>query len=100
MPEGEGFVGCIKNLTFSASGKNHLYDLGSPADGENFTPGKNQISVAIAYQRPIKGDYPKKSIPIPLLTYVLFDICRFCEEYRNFGGNLVATQPSWVIDIK
>ena len=45
MPEGEGFVGCIKNLTFSASGKNHLYDLGSPADGENFTPGKHLIIV-------------------------------------------------------
>ena len=43
LPEGEGFVGCIKNLTFSASGKNHLYDLGSPADGENFTPGKIEI---------------------------------------------------------
>lgn len=42
MPEGEGFVGCIKNLTFSASGKNVIYDLGSPADGENFTPGKKQ----------------------------------------------------------
>jgi len=48
MPEGEGFVGCIKNLTFSASGKNVIYDLGSPADGENFTPGKKQDFIEIS----------------------------------------------------
>ena len=45
MPEGEGFVGCIKNLTYSAAGKNFIYDLGSPADGENFTPGKGLVLV-------------------------------------------------------
>lgn len=39
MPEGDGFVGCIKNLTFTADSKTRLYDLGSPADGDNFTPG-------------------------------------------------------------
>ena len=49
MPEGEGFVGCIKNLTFSASGKNVIYDLGSPADGENFTPGKNYFNILFFY---------------------------------------------------
>ena len=39
MPVGKGFAGCIKNLTFSANGKNTLYDLGNPAEGDNFTPG-------------------------------------------------------------
>ena len=39
MPDGVGFAGCIRNLTYTAAGKNTLYDLGSPADGENFTPG-------------------------------------------------------------
>ncbi len=46
LPEGKGFAGCIKNLTFSASGQTHLYDLGSPADGENFTPGCDEEFVA------------------------------------------------------
>ena len=39
MPNGKGFAGCIKNLTFSANGDNFLYDLGSPADGRHYTPG-------------------------------------------------------------
>ena len=39
MPIGAGFAGCIRNLTYSGAGKNYLYDLGSPADGENYTPG-------------------------------------------------------------
>ncbi len=39
MPDGAGFAGCIRNLTFSAAGKITLYDLGSPSDGESFTPG-------------------------------------------------------------
>lgn len=46
MPDGKGFAGCIKNLTFSANGRNVLYDLGSPADGDNFTPGCNEGFVA------------------------------------------------------
>ncbi len=41
LPVGAGFVGCIKNLTFSASGKLTRYDLGNPADGENYAPGCN-----------------------------------------------------------
>lgn len=39
MPNGNGFAGCIKNLTFSAAGNTALYNLGSPSDGENYTPG-------------------------------------------------------------
>ena len=39
LPVGKGFAGCIKNLTFNANGKQMLYDLGNPADGENYTPG-------------------------------------------------------------
>ena len=39
MPEGQGFAGCIKNLTLTAGGKTTVYDLGSPADGENFQSG-------------------------------------------------------------
>ncbi|TRY62862.1 hypothetical protein TCAL_07709 [Tigriopus californicus] len=41
MPDGEGFAGCIRNLTFNGGGRNTLYDLGSPSDGEHFTPGCN-----------------------------------------------------------
>ena len=33
-------------MTFSANGESFLYDLGSPADGENFTPGCNDEFVA------------------------------------------------------
>ena len=29
----------MRDLTFRAADKDRLYDLGSPADGENFTPG-------------------------------------------------------------
>ena len=43
MPNGNGFNGCIKNLTFTSDGKSTLYDLGNPADGENFTPGCNKV---------------------------------------------------------
>ncbi len=49
MPRGAGFAGCVRNLTFAvadgASGGGftrrgtRMYDLGSPADGESFTPG-------------------------------------------------------------
>ena len=47
MPRGAGFAGCVRNLTFAvadgASGftrrGTRMYDLGSPADGESFTPG-------------------------------------------------------------
>lgn len=39
MPDGYGFAGCVRNLTYSAAGKATLYDLGSPADGDNYTPG-------------------------------------------------------------
>ena len=39
MPSGSGFAGCIRNLTFNAAGEITLYDLGSPGDGDNFTPG-------------------------------------------------------------
>ncbi len=46
MPDGKGFAGCIKNLTFSADGKNSLYDLGSPSDGENYRAGCNEGFVA------------------------------------------------------
>ena len=46
MPDGLGFAGCIKNLTFSADGKSFLYDLGSPAEGDNYTPGCNDEFVA------------------------------------------------------
>ena len=46
LPNGDGFAGCIKNLTFTADGKRTVYDLGSPADGENFTPGCNEEFVA------------------------------------------------------
>ena len=46
MPDGKGFAGCIKNLTFTSDGKSTLYDLGNPADGENFTPGCNEGFVA------------------------------------------------------
>ena len=46
MPKGKGFAGCIKNLTFTSDGKSTLYDLGNPADGENYTPGCNEGFVA------------------------------------------------------
>jgi len=46
MPNGKGFAGCIKNMTFSANGENFLYDLGSPADGRHYTPGCNDEFVA------------------------------------------------------
>lgn len=46
LPDGKGFAGCIKNLTFSANGRSSLYDLGNPADGENFKPGCNDGFVA------------------------------------------------------
>ena len=46
MPKGKGFAGCIKNLTFTSDGKSTLYDLGNPADGENYTPGCNEGYVA------------------------------------------------------
>ena len=46
MPEGSGFAGCIKNLTFTSDGKSTLYDLGNPADGENYTPGCNEVFAA------------------------------------------------------
>ena len=39
MPVGTGFAGCIRNLTYSAAGHTTLYDLGSPGEGDNFTPG-------------------------------------------------------------
>lgn len=43
MPSGKGFAGCIKNLTFTSDGKSTLYDLGNPADGENYAPGCNEV---------------------------------------------------------
>jgi hypothetical protein len=39
FPDGYGFAGCMRNLTFSSAGTTRLYNLGSPADGDNFTPG-------------------------------------------------------------
>ena len=39
-------AGCIKDLTFTSDGKSTLYDLGNPADGENYTPGCNEGFVA------------------------------------------------------
>lgn len=46
MPLGSGFAGCIRNLTYSAAGKTFLYDLGSPSEGSNFTPGCDDEFVA------------------------------------------------------
>eukprot|EP00096_Caligus_rogercresseyi_P016358 TRINITY_DN898_c0_g1_i1.p1 TRINITY_DN898_c0_g1~~TRINITY_DN898_c0_g1_i1.p1 ORF type:complete len:1540 (+),score=519.42 TRINITY_DN898_c0_g1_i1:230-4849(+) len=39
LPYGDGFAGCIRNLTFIAGSRRVLYDLGSPSDGDNYTPG-------------------------------------------------------------
>ena len=36
MPHAKGLVGCVKNLTFTSSDHKYLYDLGNPADGENY----------------------------------------------------------------
>jgi len=49
MPEGDGFVGCIKNLTFTADSRTRLYDLGSPADGDNYTPGCDAEFVQVGH---------------------------------------------------
>ena len=41
MPHARGLVGCVKNLTLTegvgAEAKMFLYDLGNPADGENYS---------------------------------------------------------------
>ena len=43
LPIGKGFTRCIKNLTFTGTdGIKKLYDLGSPAYGENYAPGCNE----------------------------------------------------------
>ncbi|XP_040581523.1 DE-cadherin [Lepeophtheirus salmonis] len=39
MPYGDGFAGCIRNLTYRAGSRTVLYDLGDPSDGDNYTPG-------------------------------------------------------------
>ena len=44
LPAGDGFTGCVRNLTFNggAGFSDFLYDLGDPADGESFEPGCNE----------------------------------------------------------
>ena len=54
MPHTKGFAGCIKNLTFTTTGRKRfgfgqdefLYDLGDPADGRNYRAGCDDAFVA------------------------------------------------------
>ena len=53
MPHTKGFAGCIKNLTFQASGRRRydssqeeLYNLGNPLAGANYRAGCDEAFVA------------------------------------------------------
>ena len=53
MPHARGLVGCVKNLTLTegvgAEAKMFLYDLGNPADGENYSG--RVVSTVLTYNK-------------------------------------------------
>lgn len=83
MPGGDGFAGCIKNLTYSAAGKNTLYDLGNPSDGENFTPGCNDEFVQAVTAIGMNTNFLIALIACLLVMFIVIILLAIYHRRRN-----------------
>merc|ERR1719414_322507 len=86
MPHAKGFIGCVKNLTFVSSDHRHLYDLGSPSEGENFTPrcDKEVIPAAVAMRLDMNFLIAiLVSVAILLVVIVALAVCKKRKRIYN-----------------
>ncbi len=86
MPRGDGFAGCIRNLTFSADGRVHLYDLGAPADGESFTPGCDDEFVQAVKALNINTNFLVAIFVCLLVVLILVIILAVYRKRRHVFG--------------
>ena len=86
MPEGAGFAGCMRNLTYSAAGKSVLYDLGSPADGENYEAGCNDEFVQAVVALGINTNFLIAILVCLLFLLVLIVIFAVYRKRRHVFG--------------
>ena len=80
MPEGYGFAGCIKNLTYNADGYRSLYDLGSPGDGQHFEAGCNDEFVQAVVAIGLNTNF---LIAIIVCLFIILILVIFLAVYRK-----------------
>lgn len=86
MPFGKGFAGCVKNFTFSSGGRNTIYDLGNPADGENYTPGCDDEFVQAVTALGINTDFLIVILVCLLLVIILVIVGAVYRKRRHVFG--------------
>ena len=91
FPAGYGFAGCIRDLTFRAADKDRLYDLGSPADGENFTPGCDDEFVQAVVALGINTNFLIAILVCLAIIVILVIAMAVYRRRRNVFGYVNAT---------
>merc|ERR1712029_1014041 len=86
-PNGIGFAGCIKNMTFSANGENYLYDLGSPADGRHFIPGCNDEFASPVHQLNLNMNFLIAILVCLAIILIAVIVLAVYRKKRNVFGD-------------